>query len=384
MWDYIYNLLPNLGRLLHDVLSRFLPDWAVYIAVGLIDIAVIITLITLALLGVIYIERRVVGRFQMRMGPNRVGPFGLLQPVADALKVLTKETIIPERADPWIHLLAPVAVTVPALLIFAVLPFAEGAILADLNIGILYIIAVGTLSIIGVFMAGWGSNNKYALLGAMRSVAQLVSYEVPMVLSVIGVVMVAETLSMSGLARAQTVPFLLLQPLGFLVYFIGAVAELNRSPMDIMEAESEIVAGYHIEYSGMKFSLFYLAEYINALAVSAIVATLFLGGWKGPLLPPYLWFLIKLFAVLFVLIWLRSTLPRLRVDQLMAFAWKFLFPMALLNVFITGFELLLLPDFPGYLALVNIPLAALIVVVWSNLFGAPALREAPSRTVRVV
>ncbi|MBI2848834.1 MAG: NADH-quinone oxidoreductase subunit NuoH [Chloroflexi bacterium] len=303
---------------------------------GLLGIAAILGFLVTANLGMIYGERRVVGRMQARLGPNRVGPFGLLQSVADAIKVLTKEDIVPAKADRWIHRLAPVVIFVPALLAFAVVPFGQGMILSDLNIGILYVFSVTTLGIIGVFMAGWGSNNKYSMLGAMRTIAQMVSYEIPVVLSILGVVMIAGSLSMVSIVEAQTIPFIVLQPLGFIVYFIGAIAELNRSPFDLMEAESEIVAGYHTEYSGMKFSLFYVAEYFNLLAVASIATTLFLGGWRGPVLPPYLWFVLKLGGLFFIFLWLRGTLPRLRVDQLMDFAWKFLLPLALANIFLTG------------------------------------------------
>lgn len=336
IWDFVYNLFPLIGSYISQSLATFLPDPAVYAIMGLLGIAAILGFLVTANLGMIYGERRVVGRMQARLGPNRVGPFGLLQSVADAIKVLTKEDIVPAKADRWIHRLAPVVIFVPALLAFAVVPFGQGMILSDLNIGILYVFSVTTLGIIGVFMAGWGSNNKYSMLGAMRTIAQMVSYEIPVVLSILGVVMIAGSLSMVSIVEAQTIPFIVLQPLGFIVYFIGAIAELNRSPFDLMEAESEIVAGYHTEYSGMKFSLFYVAEYFNLLAVASIATTLFLGGWRGPVLPPYLWFVLKLGGLFFIFLWLRGTLPRLRVDQLMDFAWKFLLPLALANIFLTG------------------------------------------------
>ncbi|MFQ5827459.1 MAG: NADH-quinone oxidoreductase subunit H, partial [Dehalococcoidia bacterium] len=248
----------------------------------LVGVLVLITFVFTFVMVFIVIERRGIGRFQLRPGPNRVGPMGMLQPVADALKVLTKEDIIPARGDKWVHWMAPVIVFVPALLIIAVVPFQEGAILADLNIGILYIVAISSVSVVGVFMAGWGSNNKYSLVAAMRAVAQMVSYEIPLALSILGVVLVAGSLSMTKIVEGQSVPFILLQPLGFLIFFLGSSAELNRTPFDLLEAESEIIAGYHTEYSGMKFALFYLGEYAHALAVSAIVTTLFLGGWKFP------------------------------------------------------------------------------------------------------
>jgi len=305
----------------------------------------------------------------VRLGPNRAGPFGLLQPVADAIKVLIKEDIIPAKGDKLVHWLAPVVAFVPALMIFAVVPFHDGALLADLNIGILYVVAVSSVGVVGIFMAGWGSNNKYSLIGAMRAVAQMVSYEIPLALSIIGVVLIAGSLSMNSIVEAQDIPFILLQPLGFIIYFLAACAEINRTPFDLLEAESEIVAGFHIEYSGMKFAMFYLVEYCEVLAISAIITTLFLGGWRGPLLPPFLWFLIKVFGVFFLIFWVRSTIPRLRIDQVMAFAWKCLLPLALINMVITGIEVIALP--PALLWTViflNLGIMVVLVVLWSKFF----------------
>ncbi|MBI2908881.1 MAG: NADH-quinone oxidoreductase subunit NuoH [Chloroflexi bacterium] len=326
--------------------------------------------LVLVLLTVMYIERKLIGRFQVRFGPNRVGPVGLLQPVADAIKVLTKEDFVPACVDKPVFRLAPIAAFIPALLPFAVIPFAPRTIYTDLNIGMLYLVAVMSLGTIAVFMAGWASNNKFSLLGAMRAIAQAVSYEIPMVLALVGVAMVAGSLQMTAIVKAQSVPFILMQPLGFVIYFIGALSEINRSPFDIMEAESEIVAGYHTEYSGMSFSLFYLAEYTHAIAVGGITATLFLSGWEGPLLPSWLWFLIKVYAVFAVLVWFRATLPRLRVDQLMGFAWKFLLPLALVNILVIGIELSIWPDFPWALLFVNVGIAALALTAWSKVYQA--------------
>jgi len=250
-----------------------------------------------------------------------------------------------------------------------VVPFQGGAILADLNIGILYIVAISSVATVGVFMAGWASNNKYSLLGAMRQVAAVVSYEIPVVLSVVGVILLTGSLSMQQIVMAQDVPFILLQPLGFLLFFIGALAEINRAPFDLMEADSELVAGFHIEYSGMKFALFYLVEYGEALAISAIVTTLFLGGWRGPLLPPWLWFLVKVGLVFFVMVWIRTTVPRVRIDQLMALAWKFLFPLSLLNLIITAVEILAWPSVsPWVLVPINFAIMIVLILLWSRLF----------------
>ncbi len=331
----------------------------------------IIAFVLLLVMGFIWLERRGMGIMQARLGPNRTGPFGLLQPVADVIKVMLKEDITPSKADKLVHWLAPVVALAPVLMVFAVVPFHDGALLADLNIGILYIVAISSLSTVGIFMAGWGSSNKYSLLGAMREVASVVSYEIPVILSLAGVVLIAGTLSLNQIVQAQNIPFILLQPLGFLLFFIGGCAEINRSPFDLLEADSEIIAGFHTEYSGMKFAAFYLVEYAEALAISAIITTLFLSGWKGPASEQlgWLWFLIKVMAVFFVMIWTRTTLPRVRIDQLMALAWKFLFPLALLNLFITAIEVLAWPNgLPWGIIPVNFAITALLVLLWSKFF----------------
>jgi NADH-quinone oxidoreductase subunit H len=330
---------------------------------------VLIAFVLIMVMGAIYIERRAMGRMQSRLGPNRTGPFGLLQPVADAVKVLLKENIVPDDADKIVHWLAPVIAFAPVLMIFAVVPFQDGALLADLNIGILYIVAVSSISTVGVFMAGWSSGNKYSLLGAMRNVAAVVSYEIPLVLSIIGVVLMAGSMSLNTIVLKQDIPFILLQPLGFLIFFAAACAEINRSPFDLMEADSELVAGFHTEYSGMKFAMFYLVEYAEAIAMSAIITTIFLGGWRGPLLPPWLWFIVKTFIVFFVMVWTRTTLPRVRIDQLMALAWKFLFPLALINLFVTAIQVLIWPDaLPWLMVIINIAIMAILIILWSKFF----------------
>ena len=359
----------NIYNLVH--LQPVPPDWpGGFWWHWLFFTVVIIGFVLTMVMGVIYIERRGMGRMQSRLGPNRTGPFGLLQPVADAVKVLLKENIVPDAADKLVHWLAPVIAFAPALMIFAVIPFQNGALLADLNIGILYIVAISSVSTVGVFMAGWGSSNKYSLLGAMRNVAAVVSYEIPLVLAIVGVVLIAGSLSLNQIVVAQGIPFILLQPLGFLLFFAAGCAEINRSPFDLMEADSEIVAGFHTEYSGMKFAMFYLVEYAEAVAISAIIATLFLGGWRGPLLPPWLWLIIKVIIVFFAMVWTRTTLPRLRIDQLMAFAWKFLFPMSIINLFITALQVL--AGWPTELwwlmVMVNIAITVTMVLIWSKFF----------------
>jgi len=364
---FVFN--PSFSSVNH-YLETLPPDWpgGFWLHWG-VFVVIIFAFVMSMVMAFIYLERRGLGRLQVRLGPNRVGPFGILQPVADAIKVLIKEDIVPAKGDKWVHWLAPVVAFVPALMIFAVVPFQDGALLADLNIGILYVVAISSISVVGIFMAGWGSNNKYSLIGAMRTVAQVVSYEIPLVLSIIGVVLLAGSLSMNKIVEAQTIPFILLQPLGFLIFFLAACAEINRTPFDLLEAESEIVAGFHIEYSGMKFAFFYLAEYAEALAISAIITTLFLSGWRGPILPPFLWFLIKVFAVFFLIFWVRGTIPRLRIDQVMAFTWKCLLPLALINLFITGIEVVVLPEaLPWPVIFVNLAIMAVLVVLWSKFF----------------
>jgi NADH-quinone oxidoreductase subunit H len=359
--DVLINNLPMQG---------VSPDWpGGYWWHWLFYSVVLIVFVLLMVMGAIYIERRGMGRMQSRLGPNRAGPFGLLQPVADVIKVLLKENIVPDKADKQVHWLAPVVAFVPVAMIFAVVPFQNGALLADLNIGILYVIAFSSIATIGVFMAGWGSSNKYSLLGAMRNVAAVVSYEMPLVLAVVGVVIMAGSLSLHQIVLEQDIPFILFQPLGFLIFFIAGCAEINRSPFDLMEADSELVAGFHTEYSGMKFALFYLVEYAEAIAISAIITTIFLSGWRGPLLPPWLWFIVKTLVVFFFMVWTRTTMPRIRIDQLMGLAWKFLFPLALINLFITAIQVLVWPDaVPWGMIFVNIAIMVVLVVLWSKFF----------------
>ena len=318
----------------------------------------------------IYMERRVLGKMQARIGPNRVGPFGLLQAIADAVKVLTKENITPSNADKVVFWLAPAIVFAPVLMAFAVVPFANGAILADLNIGILYVIAIGSLSTVGVFMAGWSSNNKYSMLGAMRMVAAVISYEMPIVLTFATIVIIAGSMSLNDIVLAQgKYWFIFSQPLGFFLAFVAGCAEINRSPFDLMEADSEIVAGFHTEYSGMKFAMYYLGEYGEAVVMSTVIATLFLGGWRGPFLWPFVWLIGKVFFVFFLMIWTRTTLPRVRIDQLMKLAWKFLFPLALINLFATGLEVLAYPEgLPWVFIPINFAFGILLVLLWSRLY----------------
>ena len=336
-----------LYREVYEWLDRLLPesmDWLAYLLAGLTLMLILVNSVMLLAMVFIYMERRVLGRFQSRLGPNRVGPFGLLQPVADAVKLLFKEDIVPEGADRPVFNMAPVLMFVPVLLVVAVLPVGKNFFLANLNIGLLYILAVTSLTTLAIFMAGWASNNRYAMFGAMRAVAQLISYEIPVVISLGSVMLLSGSLSLVQVVEGQSVPYLLVLPLTFLIFMIGSSAELNRSPFDTMEAESEIVAGYHTEYSGMKFGLFQLAEFAAVLVTSAVATTLFLQGWRWPFLPSVVWFLLKVFGLSFLFIWIRATLPRLRIDQIMEYAWKFLLPLSLLTLVVTALEVYWLRD----------------------------------------
>lgn len=314
-----------------------MPTWVQTAVMGLLYLVAILAFVLINVLYLIYLERKISAYMQQRLGPNRVGPHGLLQSVADALKMLGKEDIIPKKVDRWVYLAAPIVIFIPATMVFAVIPFGKGMIAADLNIGLFYILAIASVTTIAFLMGGWASNNKYSLLGSMRSVALMVSYEIPLVFSVLGVVMLTGSLQMSQIVAAQeNVWFIVLQPLAFLIFFIAATAELNRGPFDLIVADQEIVSGPFIEYSGMRWGIFMLAEYVNLLAMAAISATVFLGGWQGPWLPSWLWFFIKIYIMIFLFMWVRWTFPRVRIDHVLAFNWKVLVPLSLVNILVTG------------------------------------------------
>jgi len=336
MPSFLNDLLGGISGLLHNLLSAVLPLGIVQLILALVGIGVAVTFVALVVMSQVWAERKLIARIQDRVGPNRVGPFGLLQSVADVVKLLGKEDLIPGAANRWAFILAPLVALVPSLMIYAVLPFNWDATITRLDIGVLYVLALATLPTISIVMAGWASYNKYTLLGGMRAAAQLISYEVPEVLSVIPVVLLSGTLSLWGIAAAQQNAWFILAPvvgpLAFVTFFISGIAEINRSPFDLPEAESEIIAGFHMEYSGMRFALFFLAEYANAFTVAAVTTTLFLGGWQGWILPGYIWFFAKTYVLFLVMVWIRGTLPRLRYDQLMAFAWKVLLPITLVNL----------------------------------------------------
>ncbi len=315
-------------------------DIIVEIVIVTIKIAVVLGVVSLVVAYLTYLERKIIAHIQMRMGPMRVGWHGLLQPIADGLKLFLKEDIIPDKADRIVFILAPIMVLVPAFVVYSVLPFSETFYITRVNIGLLLIISVSSLGVFGIVMAGWASNSKYSLLGAMRSAAQMLSYEIFLGFSLIGPLMLAGTLDMQGIVKAQSdVWFIVYQPLAFIVFFVASLAETNRVPFDLPEAETELVAGFHTEYSGMKFAFFFLAEYANIMVVATVGVALFFGGWQGisgiPL-PGFIWYVLKLFALIFLFIWLRATLPRYRYDQLMAIGWKFMFPLVMANIFLTG------------------------------------------------
>ena len=303
-------------------------------------IATIIGLLIVALSiasGLIWLERRVLALWQDRYGPNRVGPFGLLQVVADMIKIFTKEDWIPPFADKPVFVLAPAIIVVTVLMTFAVLPIAPGIIVTDINVGLLFFLAMSSLGVYGVVLAGWSSDNKYSLLGGLRAAAQMISYEVFMGLSLMGVVVLAGSFDLVKIVEAQRkMWFVIPQFLGFVLFLIAGIAETRRLPFDLPEAESELVAGYHSEYSGMKFGMFFVGEYLGVTLISALIAILFFGGWLGPWLPPIVWFFIKIFCFICFFILLRASLPRPRFDQLMSWGWKLMLPLALANILITG------------------------------------------------
>ena len=376
-------------------------DWFAY-ALAAFALAFIVVNALVALTAIYtWFERRAIGRFQSRLGPNRWGPFGLLQPLADVIKLITKEDIVPEGADRPVFNLAPIAFLVPTLLVLAVVPFGKDPFVGRVNIGILFILGVTSVGAIAIFMGGWASRNKYAMLAAMRAVAMLVSYEVPMAVAIAGVLLLVEpslpleleselgnvsSLSLFKIVESQRLPFLLVSPLAFLVFLAAAMAEISRTPFDQIEAESELGSGYSTEYSGIKFAVFQLGEFLAPIVTAIIVATLFLGGTRGfDPVPGQVWFALKVFAVVFLIMWFRATWPRLRVDQIMGVAWKALFPMALINLFLIAVEVEVLQDpvtgkisYGELWSMVAVNWAVTIgaIVAFANLLGHRRLRPA--------
>ncbi len=348
---YILNVLGVYGPIL-SAFQTFGMEYVLQVIIVFVEIVILFAFVLVTVMFLTWMERKVVAMVQARYGPMVTGPRGLLQPVMDGIKLIGKEDIIPTKADRWIFTLAPFIVFVPALLVFIPLPFGDSLIISDLRVGLLYIIAISALSPVALLLAGWASNNKYSLMGAMRAVAQDISYTIPLALAAIAVVMFAGSLSTVDIVKAQggtwlgIIPkwFIFVQPLGFILFLIASIAEMGRIPFDFQESESELVAGFFTEYSGMKFAMFFLAEYAHLFAISGIIVTLFLGGWEGPVLPfipvqltSLVIFLIKTYAVVFFAMWLRDTVPRVRIDQLLNLGWKIMVPLALLNMLLSGF-----------------------------------------------
>jgi NADH-quinone oxidoreductase subunit H len=358
---------------LNDLLLKFFSDETIkYFIWPLIQIGLVVTLVALWVAYATYLERKISAFMQARLGPMRVGPWGLLQPIADGLKLLTKEDFVPEKADRWIFFFAPYIAVASAFIVFSVIPFGpDWAVIADVNIGLLLVLAVSSVGVLALILAGWSSNSKYALLGGLRSSAQMVSYEVAMGLALIGALMFARTLSLSGIVAAQgsdSIWYILYQPAGFLIFLISGIAENNRAPFDLPEAESELVAGFHTEYSGMRWSLFFMAEYAAMVVVTAVATTVYLGGWSFPfvhrletsgyhnlyVLVSVLVFLVKASIILYIYFWLRWTLPRFRYDQLMDIGWKWLIPSALINIVLSAFAVFSVQALNGWRGITTI------------------------------
>ncbi|GAV23664.1 NADH-quinone oxidoreductase subunit NuoH [Carboxydothermus pertinax] len=341
------NLFVGIAKGLRTWLeSQHLLPLVTDVILMLLAVVGVLAFLFLNALFLIYYDRKFGAWVQARLGPNRVGPRGIFQTVADTLKLFAKEIFVPSNVDRWPYLLAPVLIFTIPVMLFLVIPFGKGMVPYDLNLGILYIVAVTSLETITLWMAGWSSNSKYSLLGAMRSVAQMLSYEMPVILAMISVVMMVGSMKLSDIVAAQQkVWFIFLQPVGFLIYFIAVNAEIKRTPFDLVEGESEIISGPYTEYSGMNFALFFLAEYTNFMIAAMMVTTLFLGGWNAPFgwtfIPSWLWFFLKMYLVITLFMWTRWTFLRIRIDQMLNFAWKFLLPLSLVNIFITGFGLYL-------------------------------------------
>jgi NADH-quinone oxidoreductase subunit H len=370
-------------------LLHFVPGTLQPIASAIICVIPVMIAFPLLFAITTVLERKGLGRIQNRYGPNRVGPFGFLQPMADGIKSLTKEDLVPRSADHVVHFLAPVVLVIASFLAYAVVPIGRNMILANLNAGLLYFFAAGSMVELAVFMAGWSSRSKYSLLGAMRAVAQMISYEVPLVLASVVVIMAVGSLSTVDIVNAQATyshtlaHWYVFTPwgfLGFILFMVAATAESNRSPFDLPEGESEIIAGYYIEYSGFKFALFFLGEYLGMMATSALAITLFLGGWSAPFsfltwIPSWIWFFAKLLVIICAFIWVRGTFPRLRMDQLMGLAWKFMLPMTLLNLLVAGIWHFMPAGIVRWLVS-----AALIVIPWMLL--SSGLRQKKTLQVR--
>jgi NADH-quinone oxidoreductase subunit H len=390
------HALEKAPLVLRDALTGHLPEPARWLANSLVSIVAILACFGLLFAALTLVERKALGRVQNRPGPNRTGFFGLLQPIADGIKMLTKEDVVPRASDQVLHLLAPVVLLGLSILTFAVIPFGRHLVPVDLEAGVLYFFAAGSATELSLFMAGWASHNKYALLAAMRALAQLISYELPLLLSVVPVVLVTGSLSTTAIVEAQGGWRMGILPhwnvftpwglAGFAIFMVSALAESNRSPFDLPEAESELIAGHLTEYSGFKYALFFMAEYFGMCALSGMAVTLFLGGWQAPLqvlefIPSYGWFAFKLIVLLLGFIWIRATLPRLRIDQLTRLAWKFLVPLALINLATVTFWSLT-HDWTGALMVARWAVAAGLIIVPFLLLGRRLSTGLGPRTYR--
>jgi NADH-quinone oxidoreductase subunit H len=361
--------ITSIARWLASLLAGWgLNEGLVNFILMLIGVVVLASLLLMLDIFLVWVERKVVARFQDRVGPNRLGPYGLVQPLADIIKLLIKEDITPDGADRIVYNLSPILALATVLLLWAVIPFAPTILGTDVNVGVLFIVAVGAVSTLGIIMAGWASNNKYALLGAFRTVAQIISYEVPMVIALEVPVILAGSMGVNSIVHAQDIWFIVIAPLAAIIFLISSIAELGRSPFDLNEAESEIVAGFHIEYTGMKFGLFYAGELLHALTVSAIFSSLFLGGWRGPFVEqvPILgvvYLFVKAFFIYWVIMWIRYSMPRIRIDHMLGFNWKFLVPLSVAVLLVVAIVDKLVAGYPTWLYTL-IMLAANFVVAW--------------------
>ena len=371
IYDLAHSILTSIGI---GASAAWMSYFVACVAISLIIINVLI----MSTAVYTWFERRVIGRFQVRRGPNRHGPFGILQPIADVVKLILKEDTIPGEADKPVFTLAPIVLLAPTLLTIIVIPLGETSFLGSLNIGILFIVGVTSVNAIAIFMAGWGSRNKYAILGSMRGAAMLVSYEIPMALGITSVLLLSGSLAMTEIVKQQSIWFIAVMPMGFFVFMAAATAEMSRTPFDQIEAESELGSGYNTEYSGIKFAVLFLAEFMAPIITAAIVTTLFLGGTKGvDPVPGEIWFVSKMFVVIFILLWFRATWPRLRVDQIMGFAWKPLFGLGIANIFIIAIERQILSDSSGTLSSEDLLIMSAVnwvvtigtILILANVFG---------------
>jgi len=371
IYDLAHSILTSIG-------IGASAAWMSYLVACVAISFIIINVLIMSTAVYTWFERRVIGRFQVRRGPNRHGPFGILQPIADVVKLILKEDTIPGEADKPVFTLAPIVLLAPTLLTIIVIPLGETSFLGSLNIGILFIVGVTSVNAIAIFMAGWGSRNKYAILGSMRGAAMLVSYEIPMALGITSVLLLSGSLAMTEIVKQQSIWFLAVMPMGFFVFMAAATAEMSRTPFDQIEAESELGSGYNTEYSGIKFAVLFLAEFMAPIITAAIVTTLFLGGTKGiDPVPGEIWFVSKMFVVIFILLWFRATWPRLRVDQIMGFAWKPLFGLGIANIFIIAIERQILSDSSGTLSSEDLLIMSAVnwvvtigtILILANVFG---------------